>query len=77
MLDGPIMSLQEGVAPLRGNKGGNAISAELVGERGFEPLTPASRTLCASQTALLPGQGLHYTRNRVCFKEAGLNITLG
>jgi hypothetical protein len=27
----------------------------MVGEVGFEPTTPASRTLCASQAALLPG----------------------
>ena len=26
----------------------------MVGEVGFEPTTPASRTLCASQAALLP-----------------------
>gem|GEM_PF-6682049 len=25
-----------------------------IGEEGFEPTTPASRTLCANQAALLP-----------------------
>jgi hypothetical protein len=28
--------------------------AKKIGEVGFEPTTPASRTLCASQAALLP-----------------------
>lgn len=28
---------------------------KLVGAMGFEPMTPASRTLCADQTALRPG----------------------
>jgi hypothetical protein len=33
----------------------NKIQIYEVGARGFEPLTPASRTLCANQTALRPG----------------------
>ena len=32
----------------------------MVGAMGFEPMTPASRTLCADQTALRPEAMVHY-----------------
>jgi hypothetical protein len=33
---------------------------EMVGAMGFEPMTPASRTLCADQTAPRPDLMVHY-----------------
>jgi hypothetical protein len=33
---------------------------KVVGAMGFEPMTPASRTLCADQTALRPDVMIHY-----------------
>lgn len=35
---------------------------KVVGAMGFEPMTPASRTLCADQTALRPDVMVHYNQ---------------
>ncbi len=45
-----------------------------VGERGFEPPTPASQTLCANRAALLPDERtpiLHYHRRTGRLRVAG------
>lgn len=43
---------------------------------GFEPMTPASRTLCASQTALRPDARLHYRSYWISSKEIKSNVQL-
>ena len=38
------------------------IMSEKIGAMGFEPMTPASRTLCADQTAPRPDVMVHYNQ---------------